>query len=60
MTRSLGQVALASFDNNNGLIDQGGNMYTTGPDSGSPQITTPQQLSSGSIRSGAWKQAMSI
>jgi flagellar hook protein FlgE len=53
LTRSLGQVALASFDNNSGLIDKGGNMYTTGPDSGSPKITTPQQLSSGSIRAGA-------
>lgn len=53
LTRSLGQVALASFDNNNGLIDQGGNLFTAGPESGAPKITTPQQLSAGSIRSGA-------
>jgi len=53
MTRSLGQLALASFDNNNGLIDEGGNMYSTGPDSGAATITAPQQLSAGSVRAGA-------
>jgi len=52
-TQNLGQVALATFDNNNGLIDEGGNMYKTGPDSGTPKVTSPQQLSSGSVRSSA-------
>lgn len=53
LTRTLGQVALATFDNQDGLIDAGGNLFTTGPESGNPKITAPQRLSSGSIRGGA-------
>jgi flagellar hook protein FlgE len=53
LTRTLGQVALASFNNNQGLVDLGGNMYVSGPNSGVPVIATPLTLGSGSIRSGA-------
>ncbi|HRK30072.1 MAG TPA: flagellar hook-basal body complex protein [Tepidisphaeraceae bacterium] len=47
----LGQVAIATFDNPEGLQDIGGNLYVTGGNSGTPKITAPLQLSAGSIRS---------
>jgi flagellar hook protein FlgE len=52
-TRSLAQVAVATFDNPQGLIDAGGNQFGAGPNSGVPVITTPLSLGAGSIRSGA-------
>src|SRR5262249_26298868 len=53
LTSNLGQVALATFDNSQGLVDKGGNMYITGGNSGVPKITGPLTLSAGSIRSGS-------
>ena len=53
LTGTLGQVAVATFDNPQGLVAQGGNMYATGADSGVPKITAPLTLTAGSIRSGA-------
>jgi flagellar hook protein FlgE len=52
-TRTLGQVALATFDNNNGLSELGGNYYAAAANSGTPKIGTPETLGSGSIQSGA-------
>jgi flagellar hook protein FlgE len=53
LTRTLGQVAMATFNNNEGLVDEGGGMYSAGGNSGVPVIGAPQQLGAGSIRSGA-------
>lgn len=53
LTRTLGQVAVATFRNNQGLIDLGDNAYTTGPNSGTAVISAPQQFSAGRIVSGA-------
>ena len=53
MTRSLGQVAVASFANAEGLNNVGGNVYTQGPSSGVAVISAAQQLGTGQIRSGA-------
>lgn len=53
LTRTLGQVAVATFNNPNGLDDKGGNMYATSADSGTAIIGTPQTLGAGSVRSGA-------
>jgi flagellar hook protein FlgE len=53
----MGQVAMATFDNVQGLTDQGGNMFTTGADSGVPKITGPLTLTAGAIRSGALEQS---
>ena len=53
LTRTLGQIAMGTFNNPNGLVDKGGAMYVTGGNSGVPIITAPQQLGSGSIRAGA-------
>ncbi|HWP40685.1 MAG TPA: flagellar hook-basal body complex protein, partial [Tepidisphaeraceae bacterium] len=53
LTRTLGQIALATFNNPEGLVDEGGNMYSAGGNSGVAVITTPLQLGAGAIRSGA-------
>lgn len=52
-TRTLGQIALASFNNPNGLIDEGGGLYEVGADSGVAVVTAPEELGAGSIRSGS-------
>jgi flagellar hook protein FlgE len=53
MTRSLGQIAVASFTNPQGLNNIGGNIYGTGADSGAAVITSPQSQGTGSLRSGS-------
>jgi flagellar hook protein FlgE len=53
LTRTLGQIAIATFNNNAGLMDKGSSMMTTGANSGVPIIGTPQQLGAGSVRAGA-------
>jgi len=53
LTKSLGQVAIALFNNPNGLQDAGGNAYTVGSNSGLPIITSSSQLGAGEIRAGS-------
>lgn len=53
LTRPLGQVALAKFSNNDGLVEVGSNLFTTGPNSGTAQVTIPQTLGAGRIIGGA-------
>lgn len=53
LTRTLGQVAMAVFSNPTGLVDEGGNQFTTGANSGAAVITAPLALGAGQIRSGA-------
>lgn len=53
MTRTLGQVAVATFSNYEGLIDYGGNVYGTGPNSGEPVIGYAQLSGAGTIIGGA-------
>ncbi len=53
LTQTLGQIALATFNNPQGLIDKGGNMYVSGSNSGVPIVTSPLALGSGAIRAGA-------
>ena len=53
LTRALGQVAMATFPNQLGLVDAGGNTFMTGPNSGVPVVSAPLTLGGGSIRSGA-------
>ena len=53
LTQTLGQVAMAMFSNPQGLVDEGGNQYTAGANSGLPVVTAPLTLGAGSIRSGA-------
>ena len=53
MTRSLGQVAIAKFTNQEGLIATVNNLFITGPNSGEPVIVEPQQFGAGRVRGGA-------
>jgi len=53
LTRSLGQVALATFVNPEGLVSSINNLYKIGPNSGQPMITTPQTLGAGTVLAGA-------
>ena len=56
-TRTLGQVAIATFNNPEGLNDNGGDNFTTGANSGVPVLTTAGNLGAGAIRSGALEQS---
>jgi len=53
ITRTLGQLAMATFSNPQGLIDRGGNMYVEGANSGAAVIGTPGTLGAGKIISGS-------
>lgn len=53
VTRKLGQVALAIFNNPGGLEDVGDNFYRVGPNSGDPVIADPATLGAGRVVSGA-------
>lgn len=53
LTRPLGQIVLATFSNNNGLVEVGSNLFTTGPNSGTPQTKVPTTLGAGRIVGGA-------
>ncbi len=52
----LGQVALATFVNDEGLIAQSENTFAPGPNSGAPQIIAPQSGTAGSVNEGALEQ----
>ena len=56
-TKQLGQVALAQFDNVEGLIDEGGNLYAPGANSGTPVIGSPLDLNAGAVRAGSLEQS---
>jgi flagellar hook protein FlgE len=53
LTQTLGQVALATFNNTQGLEDKGGNMFVAGANSGVAIIGSPLTLGAGAVRSGS-------
>jgi len=53
LIRNIGQIALAMFTNNEGLVDVGDNMFRTGPNSGTPVVSTPLSLGAGRVVGGA-------
>lgn len=55
--RVLGQVALATFINDEGLIAQSENLFVIGPNSGPATIGAPQSGTAGVIRSGMLEQS---
>jgi flagellar hook protein FlgE len=57
LVRTLGQLAVATFSNNGGLVDRGGNQYVAGGNSGVPIISAPLEVGAGAIRSGALEQS---
>ena len=52
-TRNFGQLALATFANNEGLVARGDNTFVVGPNSGDVMITTPGVQGAGQIQSAA-------
>ncbi|MFQ5461726.1 MAG: flagellar hook protein FlgE [Phycisphaerae bacterium] len=55
--KTLGQVALATFVNNEGLVALSENLYSIGPNSGAITVGAPGTGSAGSIRSGFLEQS---
>lgn len=53
LTRTVGQIALATFANPEGLVDIGSNLFTPGPNSGTPVVGEPLSLGAGKIVGGA-------
>lgn len=53
VTRTLGQLALARFANNQGLLEGGNTTFIQGVSSGDAFIIAPGELGAGTIRSGA-------
>ncbi|MCH9001435.1 MAG: flagellar hook-basal body complex protein [Planctomycetes bacterium] len=52
-TTVLGQIALAKFRNNEGLLARSENTFVVGPNSGDANIVAPMTEAAGAIRSGA-------
>jgi flagellar hook protein FlgE len=52
-TQVLGQIALANFANQNGLLDIGNNAYEQTAASGAPEISTPGSTNHGTLQGGA-------
>jgi len=53
LSRTLGQVALATFPNAEGLVSDSGNLFSQGPNAGQPRISAPGELGAGQVLSGA-------
>jgi flagellar hook protein FlgE len=53
LTRTLGQIALGTFSNEAGLVDGGGNVFRSGPNSGLAVNVSPLSFGSGKIIAGA-------
>ena len=53
LTSRLGAVALATFENTAGLMDQGGGLFAVGSNSGGPRLGLGMTGDAGTIRSGA-------
>ncbi len=53
LSRTLGQVALATFINPEGLVDEGDNLFRIGANSGPAAITEPGDLGTGQIVGGS-------
>ncbi|EMD9443399.1 flagellar hook protein FlgE [Burkholderia cepacia] len=52
-TAVLGQIALANFNNPNGLVNLGGNQYVESSASGVPQISAPGSTNHGTLQGSA-------
>lgn len=53
LARTLGQVALATFANNEGLLDAGNNLFQVGVNSGQAVISAPDSLGAGRVSGGS-------
>jgi len=57
LVANLAQIALATFSNNQGLYAIGDNLYSPGPNAGTPQVGAPGSFGSGTLVSGALEQS---
>lgn len=57
LSRTLGQVALATFNNQDGLVDVGDNLFAAGPNSGSAVVTDPGNFGTGGLVSGSLEKS---
>ncbi len=57
VTRTLAQVMVATFNNQNGLVSVGDGMYTVAANSGDPRFSEPGENSATTIQSGALEQS---
>jgi flagellar hook protein FlgE len=57
LTQVLGQIAVATFRNNEGLLAQSDNIFLPGVNSGEPVIVAPRTGTAGAIISGALEQS---
>ncbi|MBK8271212.1 MAG: flagellar hook-basal body complex protein, partial [Planctomycetes bacterium] len=53
LNQTLGQMAVATFANQEGLLARSNNVYFVGPNSGDARITPPLTLGAGKITAGA-------
>lgn len=53
LSRVVGQVAVATFSNPEGLVDEGNNVFVPGPNSGTPVVSGPLEFSAGRVVGGA-------
>jgi flagellar hook protein FlgE len=56
-TRVLGQVAVATFTNPEGLVARSDNVFVSGPNSGDVMILSPQAGGTGTIRAGTLEES---
>lgn len=53
VTRPLGQITLARFANNQGLVENGDSTFREGISSGAPILSAPGDFGTGTVRSGS-------
>ncbi len=56
-TQVFGQIALATFPNNEGLVALSENTFTFGPNSGDAAVVAPQTAGAGAVRAAALEQS---
>jgi len=57
MTRTLGQIPIATFANPEGLIDDGDNFFRVGANSGAPSVIAAGSAGSGKLQAGSLEQS---
>jgi flagellar hook protein FlgE len=57
LSKNIGQVAVATFANMNGLVDRGGSQFGVGSDSGVPVVSAPTEFGAGAIRGASLEQS---
>ncbi|MHC4446434.1 MAG: flagellar hook-basal body complex protein, partial [Planctomycetota bacterium] len=53
LVRNIGQVVLSKFSNPEGLVDAGSNLFSVGPNSGTPLVAQPLQFGTGRLLGGS-------